>query len=88
MEKFRPESPNQEIKKGLEDRAFVDDEGTPEGFFNKEEFGRRKNIDPDFGIEKGKSEDNKEHLKRSIKKYLGRKKDDENKSSIRKILGI
>ncbi len=88
MEKFKPETPDLKTKNKLENQAFVEND-TPEGFFEENKILEQKeNIDPDFGIQEGEMVDNKKHLMKSIEKYLGKKKDDEKKSALRKFLGI
>ena len=88
MEKFKPETPDLKIEKGLENQAFVENENS-KSLLNKEEtWEQKENIDPDFGIQEGERPDNKKHLMKSIEKYLGQKKENEKKSALRKFLGI
>lgn len=86
MEKFKPETPDLETEKKLENQAFIENDA-PEGFFEENEI-IKENIDPDFGIQEGENSDNKKHLMKSIEKYLGKKDDNEKKSALKKFLGI
>lgn len=88
MEKFKPETPDLETEKKLENQAFIEND-TPEGFFEENEILEQKeNIDPDFGIQEGETLKYRDQLAKSIKKYLGKKEDNEKKSALKKFLGI
>lgn len=86
MEKFKPETPDLETEKKLENQAFVEND-TPEGFFEENEI-LKENIDPDFGIQEGETLKYRDQLAKSIKKYLGKKEDGKKESALKKFLGI
>lgn len=88
MEKFKPETPDLETEKKLENQAFIEND-TPEGFFEENEILEQKeNIDPDFGIQEGETLKYRDQLAKSIKKYLGKKEDGKKENNIREFFGI
>ena len=88
MEKFNLETPDIKKENELEKQAFIESTETEDSYEEGEILEQKENIDPDFGIQEGEMSEHKKQLEKSIEKYQGRKKEEEEKSALRKFLGI